>query len=384
MKYFKISAAIFLIVSAPLFLYPQSFWEGTAAMSRYGEFPVTGFYAASGSFSINSVVDVKNPSTGKNVEVIIVDTLKDKNLFILLSKDASEKIGLRQDEIINVRVTLAETVKAAPPAESTSVKDPDRSPLAYESELLAERKAATEMVSDGEPVSSGREAEESAPADTAAESMIIVYDEKDEADEPGDEEYLSDSADSGDDPAESGFKESEIYSVVMDESEPSDPEGAEKPEDMESESGTTAAAVTAGPEKPALRESEYENRYVLLPAEPRPPVTDKPSGKAGLTEKAAGEKELPRTDYITDEKEAPVYGSLRPGNNYYLQIGAFSDKSSAEKLAAAINIEYPVVIYYDNNTYRVMAGPLRKDERGAALYNIRNSGYRDAFIRVGE
>ena len=173
----------------------------------------------------------------------------------------------------------------------------------------------------------------------------------------------------------------------MDEPEPSDPEGAEKPEDMESEPGTTTA-VTAGPEKPALRESEYENRYVLLPAEPRPPVTDEPSsapsGKAGLTEKTAGEKELPRTDYITDGKEAPVYGSLRPGNNYYLQIGAFSDKSSAEKLAAAINIEYPVVIYYDNNTYRVMAGPLRKDERGAALYNIRNSGYRDAFIRVGE
>ncbi|MEW5818180.1 MAG: SPOR domain-containing protein, partial [Spirochaetota bacterium] len=55
----------------------ESLWEGSASMSRYGEFPLTGYYGASNSFPRNTLVEVENRSNEKTATVIIVDRLND-------------------------------------------------------------------------------------------------------------------------------------------------------------------------------------------------------------------------------------------------------------------------------------------------------------------
>jgi len=96
---------IFIMVTG--FCAAESVWEGNASMSMYGEFPQKGFYAASNSFARNTLVEVENLNTGKKGTVIIVDRLSEPGLFLLLSREASQELGIKQDELVRVRVTLA-------------------------------------------------------------------------------------------------------------------------------------------------------------------------------------------------------------------------------------------------------------------------------------
>ena len=43
----------------------QSVWTGIATVSRYGDFPTTGNYAASNSFQKNTLVEVTNLENGR-------------------------------------------------------------------------------------------------------------------------------------------------------------------------------------------------------------------------------------------------------------------------------------------------------------------------------
>ena len=87
-KYFFISV---LLTAAVFCISAESYWEGSASMSRYGEFPVKGLYGASNSFPLNSIVEVTNPANSKKTEIIIVNKLDDNNLFILLIKRRCRK-----------------------------------------------------------------------------------------------------------------------------------------------------------------------------------------------------------------------------------------------------------------------------------------------------
>jgi len=98
---------IILLIIISSVSYGQSLWEGTASMGRYGEFPITGSYGASNSFTRNTLVEVKNLENGKITEVLIVDRLKQPGLFLLLSKEAAGTLDIAQDEVVNVQVAVA-------------------------------------------------------------------------------------------------------------------------------------------------------------------------------------------------------------------------------------------------------------------------------------
>lgn len=83
-----------------------SVWLGTASMSRFGEFPATGLYAASNSFPRNTIVTVENLQNGKTARVIVADRLNNPGLFILLSREAAGALGITQDETVQVRVSM--------------------------------------------------------------------------------------------------------------------------------------------------------------------------------------------------------------------------------------------------------------------------------------
>lgn len=74
-------------------------------------------------------------------------------------------------------------------------------------------------------------------------------------------------------------------------------------------------------------------------------------------------------------------------NFYYLQVGVFSSRDTAEKILRA-NPTYPMMIVSGKNdtatVYKVVVGPLKRDETGTVLYLFKARGYRDAFLRYIE
>ncbi|MBN1412878.1 MAG: hypothetical protein JW969_18705 [Spirochaetales bacterium] len=88
-------------------LYADESWQGNAAIIQRGEFTQGGLYAASNSFSTNTIILVEDLNTGKTVSVTVVkriDTLT--NVFLLLSEEAGYKLGIGVGDVIQVRVTI--------------------------------------------------------------------------------------------------------------------------------------------------------------------------------------------------------------------------------------------------------------------------------------
>ncbi len=98
---------LFILVTTGMALYGSSVWEGNASMSRFGEFPNKGYYAASNSFERNTIIEVENLENGKKTTVIVADRLESGGLFLLLSREAAEDLGIQQDELARVRVSIA-------------------------------------------------------------------------------------------------------------------------------------------------------------------------------------------------------------------------------------------------------------------------------------
>jgi hypothetical protein len=99
---------LFLVITLAAWpLIAESTWEGTSAVSKYGEFPESGNYGASNSFAVNTTVTVKNLENGKETTVIIVDRLENPGLFLLVSRDAAQELGLSSGDISRVQASIA-------------------------------------------------------------------------------------------------------------------------------------------------------------------------------------------------------------------------------------------------------------------------------------
>jgi hypothetical protein len=324
-------------------------WEGTAAMSRFGEFPVSGMYGASNSFPINTVILVNNTKNNKSVEIIIANTLKDNNLFLLLSKDAAEKIGLKDNEILNVKTSIIKTL-TNDLAYSLSKEKPfsiddtpgkllvDSSPKDSEVEKDADAMAEDEKTDEIDIFDESTDDEIVEDLDITDEDEIIIEIEE----EIVEDEIIDDAV-----IAEGETTDEEIVVIEEDETEESD---IAFDDDSEAEDVETATDGKSGKKK-----------YVVLPTDKRPPV-------------------------VNGKSSSLLIDKTTLGNDYYVQIRAFKEYSAAENEIRKIPLDYPVLIYYDKNKklYKVVAGPLAKDERGAALFSIKNLGYKDAFIKKGE
>jgi len=121
---------IFSLILGPVFAQD---WQGLAGRGRSGDFPSGGFYAASNAFPKNSLVDVVNPLTGKTVRVIVTRELKDPSLFMALSPEASDQIGLESGRSISVTadaIPLPGTSGTRFVQEPAYSNDPDVNPSA--------------------------------------------------------------------------------------------------------------------------------------------------------------------------------------------------------------------------------------------------------------
>jgi rare lipoprotein A (peptidoglycan hydrolase) len=87
--------------------------------------------------------------------------------------------------------------------------------------------------------------------------------------------------------------------------------------------------------------------------------------------------------------EKPMQLSERlPSQTYFVQLGAYSTRNLAEKLAGDLTQNYSVTILPASSGgrhfYKVLVGPLNVDESGTLLYQFRSRGFKDAFIQYVE
>jgi outer membrane biosynthesis protein TonB len=79
-------------------------WEGAAVAAPEGELPATGRFVATNSFPRNTIVDITNIETGKSTRAIVAKGLTNPGLLALVSREASELIGIRPGSVIRVRM----------------------------------------------------------------------------------------------------------------------------------------------------------------------------------------------------------------------------------------------------------------------------------------
>jgi hypothetical protein len=184
----RIKRIIVLSVSilAVALLASASSWEGSAMMGSYGDFPPGGYFAACNSFPRNTAVEVTNLENGKTVTVIIVRGLDNPGVFMMVSAEAAEALGLRQGKITRVRAVEPRSVSSlAPSAGSRTALDADFNPRLLAAEELermgydivetpAETKVASEPASQpaSEPVS--QPAPEPALAEVIGSGLPVI------------------------------------------------------------------------------------------------------------------------------------------------------------------------------------------------------------------
>ena len=313
-----------------------SVWEGTASMSRYGEFPATGYYGASNSFPRNTIIEVENVENGKTTSVIVADRLENPGLFLLLSKEAAAELKITQDETVPVRVSLerqrdemAESISSERPYTADPDINPsaavERTAEAEEQEEVPEEEPEEVAVADEqeeepevepevdseEPVEAVEETPRLADVDRSPEEgkigdLSLAEPEQPSAREPEKREPEET------EPAEPETKEkaprlsgvaespgpSELGEVPM-----AEPPGPPAPE---------AGAAEPAPEPPRLsgavespQPAELGEVALAEPGEPEEPEEEEPSGP-----EAAEEEPAPEPPRLSGAVESPEVGPL--------------------------------------------------------------------------
>ncbi|MFQ3620507.1 MAG: hypothetical protein SNJ78_06130 [Spirochaetales bacterium] len=408
---------LFILTSA---LYSQRAWEGTATVARYGEFPPSGMFGLSNSFERNSIVDVENLNTGKQARIVITGRVVDPTIFLVVSEEAAQALGMGKTDIARVRVSPVVTPGINPSLlqpELPLSPDPDMNPSARVGSAPAEGSPSlpppvipttgVESPTSKEPapstiVASSPPDEPTAPPEAvppapstapSAEPSILWK-------EPSRENPLASMEKSLQDRDKEPFSSFGIYLGATSEarevaSKPEEPKPiqSEPSEKRKAESAAIPRPSEVG-EKPELpfevplaeslkaapvpqeiqkkgeleqEESKVEILLALEPAEERPPVLD----IAPSSEKVTPEKGIPSPTFST--------GSLQKGV-LYLQIGAFTTLGGVQELWNRFHMHYPMVILKDDKILRVLVGPLSKDEKGIIYNTFRSLGFRDAFL----
>jgi hypothetical protein len=395
---------IFFIILAFAFglsLSAQKVWEGTVIAGRYGDFPPTGYYGASNVFPRNSLVNVQNILNGKVVQIIISGGLEDPSLFLTVSRQAADALELQRNDSANVRVALAvagSDVIMPGYADLPYSTDPEINPAARAGDVNAivekdpplrdEKKEKQRPPVAAVPLPDSP-AEE--PPSPVPEETVIVPEEK-----PSISDRLP-----ADDPKDFEIKESPFAELPEEKPSISERMAAETaprvnedwvlgdmdtaPEPQEDIAG---ALPVPGEPEPAPEASETETIVTLEPAEARPPAEDTESVSDALDSIIADipERPVPLEDSEWAKENLPLVASL-PEKSYYLQVASYKNpekiKPLVDTIAAAYPV-YPVVVLAGTGGdpfYRIMVGPLREDERGLMLHQLKAKGYKDAFLK---
>jgi len=411
--------AFLIFTGTPSALYAQSVWSGNASVDPeefvnfVKDFPLAG---ASSSFTRNTKIEVTNPQNNKTVEVVIVKRAPRPGVFLVLSEEAGHALSIPSGQVIPVQVQVVNSggtssydeLKSADPDINPAVTVPTASDAA--SDLSAPEELPAPSITDSEPLpdstkdslgsvpSSGNEpvpvpvpsdtlrVERDEPASDAAAAEVPAPEvPAPEVPAPGvpapgvsAPEVPAAGASTPEETAvvpESLIPESEA-SGTMPDSVPAD--SVSEPEVKMPESGTTESSevlTNADEIRDSLLPTGDNIIYFLTPSDFRPPTgpvevkEDKDAIVPVLVERSSLEK------FIVNQ--------LKNGSSY-IQLGAYTSPESIYEEITSIEARYPMVVWTENTEkgtlYKLLIGPLTKDETGVLSYRFRSTGYSDLFL----
>jgi cell division septation protein DedD len=122
---------------------------------------------------------------------------------------------------------------------------------------------------------------------------------------------------------------------------------------------------------------------VELAEAPQPPAEEPPAAAAA----ALAPEPQPAPAPVTPQPAVAAAPRAPNGQAYYVQLGAFADETSARELERLYRATYPVDVQAaaagrnGKSIFRVVVGPLGRDETGSVLQRFQALGFRDAFVR---
>ncbi|MBN2655844.1 MAG: hypothetical protein JXR86_02185 [Spirochaetales bacterium] len=129
-----------------------------------------------------------------------------------------------------------------------------------------------------------------------------------------------------------------------------------------------------------VEEPEGNVIYFLTPGDFRPPPKSevKPEPDKVPEEKTVEPKMVERS-----ELEHLIVRELHNGGSY-LQLGTYSDVEVLYSTIKSINESYPAIVLTmgsgNNQLYKLLIGPITRDEKGIVVTRFRSLGYGDAFL----
>lgn len=469
---------IVMLCLCSLAAYGQQNWQGTAAVARSGEFDAPGLFAAANAFAENTKILVQNAQTGQSVQVTVTQRIQGAaSVFLLLSEEAGEQIGLSGSQVIRVQASVVSTLgadlsdslqdqpyssdpdlnpavsvaeqqlrsedagqEAAPgPEEPAAAVEAAEQQAAEAAEVAATEQPPAEPVPEKLPEEESAEIAQATPVTPAAaeptpeekrlqeltdripQKQLYMPPRQQEvyalATEPAAEEVAEEEIAAAEQPPVEELPAEQAEAEVEEEVEAvAEPVVAE----AEEEPGEATEIVEEGPPEASMPgpEAEEEPLEVALPGpeaeepekpspegtrlpapEEQPPLTmapeEPPTGEieetgvveetAEAVEEQAG-AELAMAEARPEEQIA--LSETLPSRTYFVQLGAYSTRNLAEKLAGDLTQSYSVTILPASSGgrlfYKVLVGPLNMDESGTLLYQFRSSGFKDAFIQYVE
>ena len=121
--------------------------------------------------------------------------------------------------------------------------------------------------------------------------------------------------------------------------------------------------------------------YFLTPGDFRPPPPSEE--KRDKEKEKVKEKTIVALPVERSELEDMIVSELRNGG-YYLQLGRYSSVDVLYSQIEQISDSYPSIVLTEGNredqTYKLLIGPISRDEKGVVMTRFRGLGYGDAFL----
>lgn len=121
--------------------------------------------------------------------------------------------------------------------------------------------------------------------------------------------------------------------------------------------------------------------YFLTPGDFRPPPSSEE--KKDKDKEKEEEKKVEPLRVERTELEYMIVRELRNGGSY-LQLGTYSSIDVLYNTIESINDSYPTIVLTlgseENQLYKLLIGPITRDEKGIVMTRFRSLGYGDAFL----
>lgn len=315
---------LFLCVAASIVtLLSSSVWEGSAAMSE--DLPETGFYIATNSYPINTIVDVTNLENDRIIRLLVSSRLENSGFLALLSKDAAESLGINDSTLGRIR--MSESVN----------------PVAYS--RFIEGKILVDDSVFGTSLASTPSVQQ--PGSTGS--------------------YINERVERGE----------RIVDL---------PDVLPPQEKIPLIAQTVVETLPLDTSYPESTFFDFgDTQLALVPSEERPPEIVVSTIPEDFPGSALTFVTYPENVIYYPRSSSPVINKLESGK-YYLQLASYSRSEYAEDEISKIDNNLPVAIMNaevaGKSYYRVLVGPVNLGESGALLQRFKVS-YQDAFVWVG-